>query len=67
MEITYEELVRAQTNFQQILRFLSIDQEEHKLTSTTVKIRKGNHRDAISNFDEVEDALANSKFANLLH
>jgi LPS sulfotransferase NodH len=67
MEIAYEELVRTQSNFQQILRFLSIDPEEHTLTSTTVKIRKGEHRDAISNYDEVKDALANSKFANSLH
>ena len=67
MEIAYEELVRAQSNFQQILRFPSIDLEEHTLTSTTVKIRKGEHRDVISNYDEVKDALANSKFANSLH
>jgi LPS sulfotransferase NodH len=66
LEIAYEDLLHDQANFQLIRNFLSIKPEEQIPESTLVKIRKGSHRDVISNYDEVKEVLANSKFASLL-
>lgn len=66
LEVAYEDLLRDQAHFRPILEFLSIKLEEQLPQSTLVKIRRGGHRDAISNYDEVKDVLAGSKFAELL-
>jgi hypothetical protein len=66
MEIAYEDLLRDQANFGQILNFLSIDPQEQKTQSTVVKIRRGGHRDVIKNYEEVKHVLAGSKFAAML-
>lgn len=66
MEISYEDLLYDQTRFESILNFLSIDPQNQKAPSSVVKIRKGGHRDVISNYDEVKRALANSDFSKLL-
>jgi hypothetical protein len=66
LEIAYEDLLRDQAHFRRIWDFLSIKSEEDMPQSTVVKIRRGGHRDVISNYDEVKEVLANSKFAELL-
>jgi len=66
LEIAYEDLLADQAHFRLVSDFLSIKPEEHMPRSTLVKIRKGGHRDVISNYNEVKAALANSKFAELI-
>ncbi len=66
LEITYEGLLRDQAHFRLIWEFLSINPEQDIPESNVVKIRRGGHRDVISNYDEVKEVLANSKFAGLL-
>jgi len=67
LEVIYEDLVRDQTyNFRLIGDFLSINSTEQMPQSPLTKIRKGTHRDMISNYDQVKKVLANSKFASLL-
>jgi LPS sulfotransferase NodH len=66
MEVAYEDLLRDQAHFYPICEFLSIQPEGKMPQSTLVKIRQGGHRDVISNYDEVREVLANSKFVELL-
>jgi hypothetical protein len=66
LEIAYEDLLRDQAHFRRIWDFLSLKPGEDMPRSTVVKIRKGGHRDVISNYDEVREVLANSKFTELL-
>lgn len=66
LEIAYEDLYRDQAHFRLIWDFLSIKPEEDMPESSLVKIRRGGHRDVISNYDEVKQVMANSKFAELL-
>ena len=66
LEVTYEDLHRDQDHFRQIRDFLSIRPEEQLVRSNVVKIRKGGQRDVIRNYNEVREALVNSKFAALL-
>lgn len=66
MEIAYEDLLHDQSNFLLIWKFLSITPEEHIPESTLIKIRRGDHRQVISNYDEIKEVLASSKFASLL-
>ncbi|MDX1474958.1 MAG: hypothetical protein R3309_12365 [Reinekea sp.] len=66
IEITYEDLLREPAHFGQILNFLSINPQNQKKQASTVKIRKGGHRDVIRNYDEVKEVLTGSHFAALL-
>jgi hypothetical protein len=66
LEVAYEDLLRDQAHFHLIMDFLSIKSTGNMPQSTLVKIRRGGHRDVISNYDEVKEGLANSKFAALL-
>ena len=66
LEVTYEGLLRDQGHFRQIRDFLSIGSDEQLARSNVVKIRKGGQRDVIRNYNEVREALVNSKFAPLL-
>ena len=66
LEVAYEDLLRDRAHFRLILDFLAIKREEDIPESTVVKIRRKGHRDVISNYDEVKETLANSKFAELL-
>lgn len=66
MEIAYEDLLRDQANFQLIWSFLSIKPKEYTPQSKLVKIRRGEHREVISNYDEVKEVVTGSKFAVLL-
>jgi hypothetical protein len=66
LEVVYENLFRDKTHFQPILDFLSIISDDHLGQSNLVKIRRGGQRDVIMNYDEVQEALANTKFAAFL-
>jgi LPS sulfotransferase NodH len=66
LEVAYEDLLRDQAHFRPIWDFLSIKSQEPMPHSTLVKIRRGGHRDVISNYDQVKETLASSKFAKLL-
>lgn len=66
LEITYEELLRDQAHFRPIWDFLSIEPEQAIPESSLVKIRRGEQRDVIRNYDQVEAALSKSQFVSLL-
>lgn len=66
LEITYEELHGDQNNFQKIFDFLSLNLDRQMPESDLVKIRKGDHRQVISNYDEIKEVLASTKYASLL-
>lgn len=66
LEVAYEDLLRDQAYFCPVWEFLSLKPAEQMPQSTLIKIRKGGHRDMISNYDAVKAVLANSKFAELL-
>jgi LPS sulfotransferase NodH len=66
MEVAYEDLLRDPDHYSLIWDFLSIQPGRELPQSTLVKIRKGGHREVISNYDEVKQCLAYSKFAQLL-
>ena len=66
VEVIYEDLVRNHTLFLRIADFLSINAEQKIPEFSLTKIRKEGHRDVIGNYDEVKEALVNSKFAGLL-
>jgi LPS sulfotransferase NodH len=66
LEVAYEDLLRDPAQFRHIWEFLAFNPDEPMPQSTLVKIRRGEHRDVISNYDEVKAVLTNSKFAALL-
>lgn len=67
MEVAYEDLLRDQDHyFRLICGFLSIGLDADIPESKLVKIRRGGHRKVITNYDAVQEVLANSKFAGLL-
>ena len=67
IEITYEDVVRDQAHYFNLIGdFLSLDLRDQMPRSPLTKIRKGTHRDMISNYDQVKKVLADSKFASLL-
>jgi len=61
-EISYEDLLEDNSNFEHITDFLSIAFQPDKLESHLVKIRKGDQRDIITNYEEVKDLLKRSPF-----
>ncbi len=66
LEVAYEDLLRDHEQFRPIWDFLSISSEESLPQSNLVKIRRGGHREVIGNYEQVQAALASSKFASLL-
>ncbi len=66
LEVAYEDLVRDQTHFRLILEFLSIKFDNPVFESPVARIRRESHRDVISNYNEVKEVLAKSRFAGLL-
>jgi LPS sulfotransferase NodH len=66
IEVTYEDLVRDQRNFQQLWQFLLLPPDGLSMNSSLVKIRKGGHREVIRNYDQVRELLSQSRFATLL-
>jgi LPS sulfotransferase NodH len=66
LEVAYEDLHRDSEHFRLIFDFLSIKSTENMPQSTLVKIRKNGHDDVISNYDDVRNVLADTKFAGLL-
>jgi LPS sulfotransferase NodH len=67
LEVAYEDVVQNQSHYFKLIGdFLSINSEEKMPRSPLTKIRKGTHRDIISNYDQVKQVLSNSKYARLL-
>lgn len=67
LEVAYEDMVHDQTHYFNLIGdFLSINSREQMPRSPLTKIRRGTHRDMISNYDQVKKVLADSKFASLL-
>jgi LPS sulfotransferase NodH len=66
VEVAYEDLHRDPAHFRLIWDFLSIKSNEQMPQSTLIKIRRGGHRDVISNYDQIKELLAASRFAGLL-
>jgi hypothetical protein len=66
LEIAYEDLLRDQAHFRLIRDFLSIEPEKDLPESSLTKIRRGDQRDVIGNYDQVEEVLANTQFLTLL-
>jgi hypothetical protein len=66
VQVAYEDLLHDQAEMNAVLEFLSVKPEGFTPQSTLTKIRKGKQRDVISNYNEVADLLADSRFAALL-
>jgi len=66
LEVAYEDLLRDQGFFHRMADFLSINSRGQIPQSALAKIRRSGHRDVIGNYDQVREALVNSKFAGLL-
>jgi len=66
VEVTYEELVRDPGRFDRVLEFLGISADGREPRSHILKTRVGGQRDVVANYEEVERALASTRFAGLL-
>lgn len=67
VEVTYEDLVRDQNfYFRRLSDFLAINSGEQIPPSPLTRIRKGAHREIITNYEQIQELLMNSKFAGLL-
>lgn len=67
IEVSYEAMVLDQSHYFNLIGdFLSINSGEQMPKSPLTRIRKGTHRDMISNYDQVKKVLANSQFSSLL-
>jgi LPS sulfotransferase NodH len=66
VEVSYEELVRDPGSFDRVLDFLGISAAGREPRSHILKTRVGGQRDVVANYEEVERALVNSRFAGLL-
>ena len=66
-EVYYEDLVQDHARFDRILDFLGIDPRQHQYTCGLKKLAKGSHREQIENYQEIERALADTKYSCLLN
>lgn len=66
LEVSYENLCGSEDAFQRATEFLGIPTSAGAPQSNLVRIRQGNHRAVITNYDEVKSALAASCFANMI-
>lgn len=66
LEVTYEELVRDQGRFDDILAYLGVLTGAQEPRSHIVKTRLGGQKDVLSNYDQVVRTLAGTRFAGLL-
>lgn len=67
LEVAYEDLVQDQTSrFREIGNFLSINSREQMPQSPLTRIRRGSHRDMITNYEQVKQVLSGSRFASFL-
>ena len=67
LEVAYEDLRKDVSVILQCLQFLGVEADLEKLSCSTRKLNPDSHRDAIVNYDEVERALRDTRFADLLH
>ena len=66
IEMAYEDLLRDQSLFHTLADFIEVSPHEELPQSALTRIRKGNHRDVIGNYEQVRRALDGSQFAGLL-
>lgn len=66
LEVAYEDLLRDQAHFRIIWDFLSIEPQQAIPEAKLVKIRRGEQHETITNYDEVKNLLAYTKYAGLL-
>jgi LPS sulfotransferase NodH len=66
LEVTYEQLVRDPSRYEEILAFLGVSTTGETPRSHILKTRVGGQRDVVSNYDEVARVLAGTRFASLL-
>lgn len=67
IEVRYENLAKGPEEFRPVWRFLGVDFEDNPPFSEMQKVRKKSLPELITNYAEVEQALANTKFARHLY
>lgn len=65
-EIFYEDLKSDTSNFDSLLRFLSINTSGLKLTSRLRKIVTNGHHEIVENYSQVKLTVSGTRFSNLL-
>lgn len=66
VEVSYEDLLSDEKNFNVISDFLGVEFEQQELSSRLRKLNKGSHREIIANYEEVKKALEGTKYDQLL-
>lgn len=66
IEVAYEDLLRDNARFEQVLEFLEVPAEHGLPQSNILKTRIGGQEQVVGNYDEVRAILRGSKFARLL-
>jgi hypothetical protein len=66
LEVAYEDLVREQARFDEVLAFLGLPVGQALPESTILKTRTGGQRQVVRNYDDVRSVLRSSEFAGLL-
>jgi hypothetical protein len=66
MEVAYEDLVQDPAEFHRIGDFLEVNSRQQMPQSVLTRIRRGQHRQVIDNYEQVKNVLSKSAFASLL-
>jgi hypothetical protein len=66
IEVAYESLLEGDHEFARIATFLQIEGGARRGESVLAKRGSQSHRDSISNYDEVRDALSSSRYSGML-
>lgn len=66
LELRYEDLVKDAANFGPLWKFLQISEQQARLESKLVKLVRGSYPELIANYDDLDQALKGTEFANLL-
>jgi LPS sulfotransferase NodH len=66
LEVAYEDLVREQARFDEVLAFLGLPVGQALPESAILKTRTGGQNQVVRNYDEVRSVLRSSEFAGLL-
>ena len=67
LEITYQDLCQEQeATLNSLTNFLEIPNSDYILRSDRKKVNKGSYRQKIANYEQVRQALSDTKFAQML-
>jgi LPS sulfotransferase NodH len=66
IEVDYESLVEGESEFARIADFIGIEVSPIRGKSSLAKRGSQSHRDSISNYDEVRDALSSTRYSGML-